>query len=75
MDLTLRNGGTSNVVVNVLKVNSVVVDFSVVSGSESIEPGDTSVFRVTQDFVVAQRYDFIFLTSSGYTFVFASEGK
>ena len=75
MDLTLRNGGTSNVVVNVLKVNSVVVDFSVVSGSESIEPGDTSVIRVAQSFVVAQRYDFMFLTSSGYSFVFATAGK
>ncbi len=75
VDLTLRNGGTSDVVVNVLKVNSVVLDFSVVSGSESIEPGDTSVIRVTQDFVVAQRYDFMFLTSSGYSFVFATEGK
>jgi len=75
VDLTLRNGGTSNVVVNVLKVNSQVVDFSIIFGSESIEPGDTAVFRVTQSFIVAQRYDFSFLTSSGYTFVFASEGK
>ena len=75
VDLTLRNGGTANVVINVLKVNSVVAEFSHISGSESIEPGETSVIRINQSFVVAQRYDFAFLTSSGYTFVFTSEGK
>ena len=75
VDLTLRNGGTSNVVVNVLKVNSDVVGFSFISGSESIEPGEVSVVRVTNGFVVAQRYDFLFLTSSGYSFVFTSEAR
>jgi len=75
VDLTLRNGGTSNVVVNVLKVNSQVTDFGIISGSESIEPGETSVIRVTRSFAVAQRYDFAFLTSSGYTFVYSTEGK
>lgn len=75
VDLTLRNGGTSSVILNSLKVNSEVVDFDVISGSETIDPGETSVIRVTHDFVVAQRYDFTFLTSSGYTFIFTSEGK
>lgn len=75
VDLTLHNGGTSNVVVNVLKVNSQVVDFTVISGSESIGAGESSVIRVFQSFVLSQRYDFAFLTSSGYTFVYATEGK
>jgi flagellin-like protein len=75
VDLTLRNGGTSNTVITLLKVNSDVVDLSIISGSESIEPGDTSVIRVTQNFVISQRYDFMFLTSNGYSFVFASEAK
>ena len=75
VDLTLRNGGTSNIVVNSMKVNSDVVAFSVVSGSESIEPGDSLVIRVSHGFVVGQRYDCLFLTSSGYSFVFTSEAK
>ena len=75
VDLTLRNGGTTNIVVNLLKVNSDVVDFSIVSGSESVEPGDTLVIRVTNAFIVGQRYDFLFLTSSGYSFIFATEAK
>ena len=75
VDLTLRNGGTSNVIINTLKVNSQVSDFSFVSGSESIDPGDSSVIRVTQGFSVGYRYDFAFLTSSGYSFIFTAEGK
>ena len=75
VDLTIRNGGTSNVVIDVLKVNYQVADFSIISGSESIEPGELAVFRVTQSFIVAQKYDFVFLTSSGYSFVYPAEGK
>ena len=75
VDLTLRNGGTSNVVVSVIKVNSQIKDFVVISGSTSIEPGETAVVRVTSDFNVGGKYSFAFSTSSGYTFVYYSEGK
>ena len=75
VDLTLRNGGTSDVVVSVIKVNSQIKDFIVISGSTSIEPRETAVVRVTSDFDVGGKYSFAFSTSSGYTFVYYSEGK
>ena len=75
VDLTLHNGGTSNIVLDNLKVNSHVTEYTFVSGSESIEPSGTCVVRVTYDFVVANQYSFAFSTSSGYNFVFHSEAK
>ena len=75
VDLTLRNGGTVDVVLNSLKLNSLVTDYNVVSGSESIGPEETVTVRVTYGFVVGNKYSFVFSTSSGYNFVFYSEAK
>jgi flagellin-like protein len=75
VDLTLRNGGTSNIVVSGLKVNSQVKDFEIISGSVSIEPGEINVVRVTSNFAPGASYSFAFSTSSGYSFVYYSVGN
>ena len=75
VDLTLQNGGTSIIVLDSLKVNSRVTGYTFVSGSESIATSGSCIVRVTYGFVVANRYSFVFSTSSGYNFVFYSEAK
>jgi flagellin-like protein len=68
VELTLRNGGTADVVLDSLKVNGHVTEYTIVSGSQSIKPGETSTVRVTYEFVVGNKYSFIFSTANGYNF-------
>jgi len=68
-DLTVKNLGTNTVTVTNIHVNGVDADnVAVVSGTSAIDGGGTAVFRVTQSFSNAKRYEFIVLTSSATKF-------
>jgi flagellin-like protein len=68
VDLTLQNRGTSTIAINSVTVNSQSTTFAFISGSETIEAGESAVVRITQTFVPQGKYSIAFSTMKGNSF-------
>jgi len=68
VDVTLRNTGTQFAKLSTVLLNNQLAPITYVSGSSSINPGETAILRVTSNFIVGDNYQFSFLTQKGNRF-------
>ena len=60
IDLTIKNTGTDSATMSTVQINNDPASFTVVSGSPTINPGDTTVIRIINDYIPNEEVGFYF---------------